>query len=279
MTAAPRRLVARRDPTQKPEMRLTLPILLCLAASPLACATLPSDASGSEAATLRTEDGQKPASKKPVQKPSKEPSKEIDKCRHGFPLVREIPAAVRKSKRDKSDARKDETREPKPKDAAREVPAVAATKRLLLNGSGLCEYGIFAIDVYHGALYLEKRTRAAQSAIESTGCKAIVLRFCRALSKSQLRSAWTAGATATAGKALERYKAGLKKLNSLMQPIGEGETLTFYLRPDVGVEVLIRDEHVGTIEDENWPEFFVRLYLGSSPPDKNLKKGMLRGGK
>lgn len=159
------------------------------------------------------------------------------------------------------------------------VPKKPATKRvsLELNGSGLCEYGIFSWDIYHGALYLEKPTRNAKTAIDSTQHKVIILRFCRSLSASQLRSAWNGAFKANAGKDLAKYQKGLKRLNAWMKPIAKGEELRFVIRPGRGVEVLDRGVSRGEILSDAWARMFVRLYLGEAPPDKNLRKGMLRG--
>ncbi len=152
----------------------------------------------------------------------------------------------------------------------------SAQTRLFLNGSGLCEYGIFGIDVYYAALYLEKPTSDVETAIREGGLACIEKRWCRNLSKNQLTSAWNGAFSANFGDDLPRYKAALDRLNALMEPVEEGELTRFIVRPG-SVEVTMRGKSVGFIEDTALAAAFVRLYLGEHPPDRRLRSAMLAG--
>ncbi|MCB9883056.1 MAG: chalcone isomerase family protein [Planctomycetes bacterium] len=149
--------------------------------------------------------------------------------------------------------------------------------RLELNGSGLCEYGIFAIDVYYAALYLERPTSDAEQATRSGGIACIDKRFCRTVTKKQLCSAWKEAIRLNTGTAFPRYERGLRQLCDLMETVREGEHLTFVVRPRDSVEVRLRGRRVGVVDDAALASIFVGLYLGEYPPDENLRAAMLAG--
>ncbi|MCA8971877.1 MAG: chalcone isomerase family protein [Planctomycetes bacterium] len=149
--------------------------------------------------------------------------------------------------------------------------------RLELNGSGLCEYGIFAIDVYYAALYLEHRTSDADQATLSGGIACIDKRFCRTVTKKQLCSAWKEAVRLNTGTEFPRFERGLRQLCDSMETVREGEHLIFVVRPTESIEVRLRGRRIGVVDDAALASIFVGLYLGEYPPDKNLRAAMLAG--
>lgn len=152
-----------------------------------------------------------------------------------------------------------------------------AEKTLRLNGSGLCEYGFLGIDLYYGALYVEKPSTSARELILSKQAKRIELRFVRKLTRAQLRQAWSASFKVNAGKRLGVYSKRLGQLNSMMADIKVGQSIVFNYVPEQGLEVIFAGAKKGVIEGEDFARMFVTLYLGDNPPDANMKKAMLRG--
>lgn len=165
--------------------------------------------------------------------------------------------------------------QPSPKEMPDRVTVAGAPLRL--NGIGLCEYGIFAIDVYWGALYLERPTRVAKTAIESEQRKRIHLHFVRSLTREQLARAFTAAVEYNAGKAVGRYRAALRQLCAMMEPVTRGESIVFDYVPARGIEVRIDGKSKGWLRDRAFSRLFFVLYLGPHPPDDGLKRGMLSG--
>ncbi len=165
--------------------------------------------------------------------------------------------------------------QPSPKHMPDQVTVAGAPLRL--NGIGLCEYGIFAIDIYWGALYLERPTRIAKTAIESEQRKRIHLHFVRSLTRDQLSRAFTAAVEYNAGKRIARYRATLRRLCAMMEPIARGESIVFDYVPARGIEVHVDGKSKGWLRDPAFSRLFFVLYLGAHPPDDGLKRGMLSG--
>lgn len=144
-----------------------------------------------------------------------------------------------------------------------------------LNGTGLCEWGFFAIDLYYAALYLEKPSSDPRVVIDSKQAKRVHLRFVRALTRSQLQQAYTAAVRVNAGKDLPRYQARLAQLTAAMEDVRDGDSLIFDHLPGRGIEVRIKQKLKCLIKGDDFARLFFTLYFGPKPPDTNLKRGML----
>lgn len=151
----------------------------------------------------------------------------------------------------------------------------AAGKDLLLHGVGLCEWGIFGIDLYYCALYAERRMETAEQAVVGDQVLVIHLDFVRKLTAAQLGEAFTAATKVNVGEALPTYQKALAELCAAMRDVGAGDTYSFVLVPKRGIEVRRNGEPVTTIGDEAFRVLFQRLYLGDKPPTQDLRTGML----
>jgi hypothetical protein len=149
------------------------------------------------------------------------------------------------------------------------------SKSLEKNGKGLCEWGFFQIDLYHAALYLEKRSKDAREILKSDQAKRIHLYFVRDLSTKQLKKAWNAAFEVNAGKELKRYAKRVEQLNGMMSDIKDGQSMVFTHKPGAGIHVVINGKDKGTIKGDDFARMFFTLYLGDNPPDEDLKKGLL----
>ena len=146
---------------------------------------------------------------------------------------------------------------------------------LQLNGKGLCEWGIFGVDLYYGALYVTKKSRNAKTILQSTGPKRIELRFVRSLTRKQMVKAYTESAKATAGRAIEKYRASLEKFTKSLTAVKKGTRLVVDDIPGKGLVMSIDGKVRCTIEDDAFAKLYFTLYLGSKPPTDDLKKALL----
>lgn len=143
------------------------------------------------------------------------------------------------------------------------------------NGQGLCEWGIFGIDLYEAALYCERPSTTLDAVLTPPQASAIHLRFSRRLTAAQLREAFTAAAKVNAGAELPRYEASLQRLLDAMQDVAKGDFYSFYCLPSQGMLIARNDEALQVIPEDAFRELFLRLYLGDQPPTKPLRDGLL----
>lgn len=150
-------------------------------------------------------------------------------------------------------------------------------RKLVLNGKGLCEWGLFGIDLYWAGLYLEEPTSSPREIVRSRQAKVLELRFARALSREQLIEAWTAAFTVNAGDGLAMYRERLDRLNAAMLDVEAGDSMRFTFLPQRGLQLRIGKRDRELIEGEDFSRMFFTLYLGSRPPDEDLRRGLLGG--
>lgn len=150
-----------------------------------------------------------------------------------------------------------------------------AETRLALNGSGLCEFGVFKIDVYWAALYAREPSRRPEDLLASSDPLVLHMRFARGLSKENLGKAWRAATEANAGESFSAYEGALEILEGMMTPVEKGDAFVFVIDLQRGLSVYLGSKFAGTIEDLPFTRLFLGFYLGDNPPDPNLKSGLL----
>ncbi len=151
----------------------------------------------------------------------------------------------------------------------------AAGKPVVLNGVGLCEWGLFKIDLYYAALYLEQKTASPKEIVQSDQVKRLELRFVRNLSKSQLVKAYTAAMKANAGDDFSDYADALSEFNAMLCDVKKGCSLVTTYTPNAGLTVTLNGEDQGRVKCEKFARKFFELYVGEKPPTKDLKAGLL----
>ncbi|MGM0575182.1 MAG: chalcone isomerase family protein [Myxococcota bacterium] len=150
-----------------------------------------------------------------------------------------------------------------------------AGKKLTLNGMGIREATIFNVDVYVAGLYIEEKTSSASKILGDTGPKKLVLHFVRDVDRDDITDAFEESFEEAAGSKHGALKGKLQKLNGWMSAIDEGQGMDFTFLPGDGVEVRVKGSKKGTIEGADFARAFLAIWLGSSPPNKGLKKGLL----
>ncbi len=148
-------------------------------------------------------------------------------------------------------------------------------KPLVLNGSGLCEWGIFGLDLYQAALYVERPLESMSEALAADQIMVIHLDFVLGLSAKQLSDAFTASVKENSGTDRERLEPGLKQLLASMRDVRAGESYSFISDPKRGLIVQRGGATSAIIEDEAFRKLFVKLYLGDKPPTVALRRGLM----
>ena len=178
---------------------------------------------------------------------------------------------------DRAESRPVETKITRAKDGTFPAEVTLQEQKLVRNGAGLCEWGIFGIDLYHAALFVETKPETVAKALAADQPMAIHLEFCRELTAAQLREAYSASVKVNTGKDLPKHEASLKVLCDAMETVKEGDAYTFLLVPEAGTKVLRNGKEVAAIPCEAFRVLFVKLYLGDKPPTADLRKGLLGG--
>lgn len=148
-------------------------------------------------------------------------------------------------------------------------------RTLQCNGAGLCEWGIFGIDLYVATLYSERRVPDLASALEPPQRTVIHLHFVRGLTREQLSEAYTASVRANTGDQFAAYEPALRQLLDTMQGVRIDDSYTFCSAPDQGLTIYHNDRRVGQVADEPFRRLFLQLYLGDQPPTKALRDALL----
>lgn len=149
-------------------------------------------------------------------------------------------------------------------------------RQLVLNGMGLREATLLKVDVYVAGLYLEERSADPREILDSAQAKRILMHFVyKKVEQKKIAKGWTDGLQANTGDRFERHRATLDRLNGWMEEMVAGDTMAFTAIPGQGLEVLVKGQVKGVIEDEDFASDFWSIWLGASPPNEGLKTGLL----
>lgn len=147
---------------------------------------------------------------------------------------------------------------------------------LTLNGLGLREATVFNVDVYVAGLYLESRSTSGPDIIASPGPKRLVLHFVRDVSHDEMAEALQQGFNRNGGGG-GALTARIARLTGWMPELHEGSVVTFTYLPGSGVQVQTGGTVRGTIEGDDFARVFFSIWLGSTPPNAGLRRGLLGG--
>ncbi len=144
-----------------------------------------------------------------------------------------------------------------------------------LNGVGIRKKLI--INVYLGALYLEKPTQSASAVTSSEQTKQVIMHFLyKEVTAEQLVEAWNEGFEKNAGSKVASLKSEINRFNGFFtQSMKKGERITITYNPAKGTEVNIKGRVAGTIEGKAFMEALFSIWFGPFPPSKGLKEGMM----
>ena len=151
-------------------------------------------------------------------------------------------------------------------------------KTLKLNGTGLRQATILKINAYAAGLYLENGMHDGDAIANSDQLKSIEMVFMRDVSAKQMGDAFQEGFDKNCVAGCAELKPHIGKLQGLLKDMKKGESMAYHFLAD-GVEVMIRGQKAGKVGDKAFSHQLIRVWIGKSPPNTELKEGLLGGKK
>lgn len=151
---------------------------------------------------------------------------------------------------------------------------------LVLNGVGVRKRFVF--DIYVGGLYVAKRAARTEELVAQPGPKRVALRFLRDVEGELFVNSLHVGLKANHTEAeLGRWHKQVEALTATIKTIAlarRGDTVYFDYTPQDGTRVSVNGVTRGPlIPGEDFYAAVLRVWLGETPADAGLKKGMLGG--
>lgn len=145
----------------------------------------------------------------------------------------------------------------------------------ILNGAGIRKK--FFIKVYVGALYLKTRSHDVESILNMEGAKRVTMHFVHSkVSVEKIIHGWNKGFSANlTPKELLSLQGDLARFNALFRTAHKGDEIHVDFIPGRGTEVWLNDIKMGTIPGADFYRALLKVWLGSHPADKELKKALL----
>jgi len=170
--------------------------------------------------------------------------------------------------------------------AAREVAGVVLPETLqipdnatalILNGAGIRKKVFFKI--YVAGLYLPVAQTTPAAILDLAGPKRVHMHFLyKEVEQEKLINGWRDGFKNNLDKAsFEKLAPRLTKFNNLFRTMKRGEVIDLDYLPNVGTRVWINGELMGQIEGTEFYSALLKVWLGESPADANLKDAFLEG--
>ncbi len=147
-------------------------------------------------------------------------------------------------------------------------------KALHLNGMGL-RTKFFVAKVYVAGLYVETLSHDAAQLISSDQAKSVRLSMLRDLDKKQISEAIREGFEKNSKATLPQLQERLDKLISQIPDVKQGDELELTYLPGKGTLVKSKTGASTQIEGKDFADALFSVWLGKSPVDDDLKRGML----
>jgi len=151
---------------------------------------------------------------------------------------------------------------------------------LVLNGVGVRKRFVF--DIYVGGLYVGKKASRTEELVGQPGPKRVALRFLREVEGELFVNSLHVGLKANHSEAeLARWQKQIETLTTTIKTIAlarRGDTVYFDYTPQDGTRVSVNGVTRGPlIPGDDFYAAVLRVWLGETPADAGLKKGMLGG--
>lgn len=148
---------------------------------------------------------------------------------------------------------------------------------LVLNGSGIRTK--FFFDIYVGSLYLTAPTKDIQQVLSDTSSKRVSMHILYDdLAREKITSAWTEGfEDNNSDKQFMSLKARLERFNAFFPDLKKGDVIHMDYIPAMGTQVTVNNQVKGSIEGEDFNAALLKVWLGDSPADSDLKSAMMGG--
>lgn len=146
-------------------------------------------------------------------------------------------------------------------------------KELVLNGMGLRTKAF--IKVYVAGLYVEQKSGDPAAIIPPDRVKRVELVVLRDLGKAKIADAIEEGFEKNSKAQLPALQARLDQFKAAIPDLKENEALTFTYVPGKGTSVVKGGKQTALIPGKDFADALFSVWLGASPADAALKKGML----
>ena len=151
---------------------------------------------------------------------------------------------------------------------------------LVLNGVGVRKRFVF--DIYTGGIYVTKKAGRTEELVTQPGPKRVALRFLRDVEGELFVTSLHVGLKANHTEAeLARWQKQVDSLTNTIKTIAiarRGDTVYFDYTPQDGTRVSVNGVTRGPlIPGDDFYTAVLRVWLGETPADPGLKKGMLGG--
>ncbi|MGZ8254714.1 MAG: chalcone isomerase family protein [Burkholderiaceae bacterium] len=161
-----------------------------------------------------------------------------------------------------------------------DASVVLAGQPLVLNGVGVRKRFVF--DIYVGGLYVGKKAARTEELVGQAGPKRVALRFLRDVEGELFVNSLHVGLKANHSEAeLARWQQQVETLTTTIKTIAlarRGDTVYFDFTPQDGTRVSVNGVTRGPlIPGDDFYAAVLRVWLGETPADAGLKKGMLGG--
>ena len=144
---------------------------------------------------------------------------------------------------------------------------------LVLNGMGLRKKAI--IKVYVAGLYLTEKTNDAQAILATDSARRTAMEFRFGVSADKMCAAWKEGLENNTGGPSDDLKGQFDTLCEYQADMEKGEMMIYTYVPGEGTQVEIEGEVKGTIEGKEFADALFSCWIGSEPPGKAFKEGLL----
>ena len=161
-----------------------------------------------------------------------------------------------------------------------DASVVLAGQPLVLNGVGVRKRFVF--DIYVGGLYVGKKAARTEDLVGQPGPKRVALRFLRDVEGELFVNSLHVGLKANHSEAeLARWQKQVETLTTTIKTIAlarRGDTVFVDYTPQDGTRVSVNGVTRGPlIPGDDFYAAVLRVWLGETPADAGLKKGMLGG--
>lgn len=151
----------------------------------------------------------------------------------------------------------------------------AGGKTLTLNGAGLRTR--FMFKVYAIGLYLEQPSRDARAILAADQVRRAELHMLRSVPAAEMGDAIAEAINANAGASAAQLKPRVDRMKQMFPSAEQGEVITLTYIPGTGTVVGAKGRDVGTIEGRDFADALFGAWIGASPVDASLKRGLLAG--
>lgn len=156
-----------------------------------------------------------------------------------------------------------------------QVPETLAIggRTLQLNGAGLRSR--FLVEIYVGALYLERPSSDAVAILAADQPWAVTLTFRRDVDHHRILDAFVTAFEHNSPEQLERLKPQLEIFHAVLQDLKDGQTMRLHYQPGAGTTLTVPGGATATVPGWPFGEAVLRTWLGDHPTDAGLKDALL----